>query len=102
MEIIDDLLEAFGLILGSFAVAAGLSVGGWAVFSRAHHPEWGEPAIVLALAVALMKHLVGGQFLLMVTILMAIAVPFAWAEGRAWRERGAKVARSGIDLRKFR
>ena len=101
MEILGDLLEALGLILGSFAVAIALSVGGWTVFSRTHHPEWGEPAIVLVLIVALVTHLVDGQFLLMVTILMAIAIPFAWVEGRASRNRGAKTSGSGIDLRKF-
>lgn len=101
VEILGDLLEALGLILGSFVVAIGLTVGGWTVFSRTHHPEWGEPAIVLLLIVALVTHLVEGQFLLMVTILMAIAIPFAWVEGRAWRDRGS-TSGSGIDLRKFR
>ncbi|WP_448140490.1 hypothetical protein [Sphingopyxis fribergensis] len=76
------MLEAFGLILGSFIVAIGLSAAGWIVFSRARHPEWGEPAIVLALALAIATDLIGGQFLSMVTILMAIAIPFLWAEGR--------------------
>ena len=102
VETLGNLLEALGLILGSFALAIGLSAAGWAVFSRAYHPEWGMLAIVLGLTLALATHLVGGEFLSMVTILMVIAMPFVWIEGRARRDRGATKLRSVTILRKLR
>lgn len=85
MEIVRDALEALGFTFGSFIVAIGLSAGGWAIFAHLRHPEWGEPALVLALALALATNLFSGQFLMMVTILMAMAIPFLWIEGRAGR-----------------
>lgn len=88
MEIVGDALEALGFIFGSFIVAIGLSAGGWAIFAHLRHPEWGEPTLVLALALALATNLFSGQFLTMVTILMAMAIPFLWIEGRAWRLGG--------------
>lgn len=102
MEILGDLVEALGLILGSFMVATGLSAAAWAIFVRAHHPEWGEPATVLALILALTMRLVGGEFFSMVTILMVIATPFMWIEGRAWRgRRSGERQRSSLLFHKF-
>lgn len=102
MEILGDLLEALGLIFGSVIVAIGLSAAGWAAFSRANHPEWGEPTVVLVLTFALATHFAGGQFLLIVTILMAIAIPVLWIEGRAWRMRDMNTPRPNINHSEIR
>lgn len=102
MEILGDLVEAPGLVLGSFMVAIGLSAAAWAIFVRAHHPELGEPAIVLALILALTMRLVGGEFFSMVTILMVIATPFMWIEGRSWRgRRSGERQRPGFMFHRF-
>ena len=62
MEIVGDALEALGLIFGSFIVAIGLSAGGWAIFAHLRHPEWGEPTLVLALALALATNCLAVNF----------------------------------------
>jgi len=84
---INTLLEALGLILGSMVAAIGIGAGAWAIFARIFHPEWSALAVILAVVAAILTRLVHGEFLSMVAILMLVAVPFLWIEGRAWRSR---------------
>ncbi len=93
METFNVLVDALGLILGSFVAAIGLSAAAWTVFVRTNHPEWGTLAIMLALMLALATRLVRGEFLTMVAILLAIAAPLMWVEGRAWRCRKSRGSR---------
>lgn len=103
METFSALVEALGLVLGSFAVAAGIVAAIWKASGRVHHPEWGAPAIALLLLLVLATRLVRGEFLSMVAILLIIAAPFLWAERRARRFRKPGGRRgSGPDRHPFR
>jgi hypothetical protein len=84
---INALLEALGLIFGSFVVAIAMSVAGWRIFVRARHPEWSAPVLAAAFVIVLATRIIRSEFLSMVTILILIAAPFLWVEGRAWRSR---------------
>lgn len=87
METLNVLVEALGLVLGSFVAAIGISLVAWAAFARVRHPEWAAPAIALTLVLVLATHVMAGEFLSMLTILMVVAMPIIWIEGRAWRGR---------------
>lgn len=101
METLVLLIEALGLVLGSFIVAIGLSGAGWAIFVRAHHPEVGALAIAFCLLAALATRVLVGQFFSMVTILMVVAAPLMWVEGCAWRRRKKLSQASQLFPRKF-
>jgi len=89
VQMLNDLMEAIGLVLGSFAAVAALVAIVWISFGRMHHPEWSAPAILVALVLAIAVRLVRGELLSMAAILLAIAIPFLWMEGRK-RNRGSK------------
>lgn len=97
VETLNDLMEALGLVFGSFAVATGLVVAVWVGFGRAHHPDWGAPSILIALGLAIAMRLVRGELLSMAAILLAIAVPLLWVEGRK-RNRTSRTS-PGPDIR---
>lgn len=89
MQMLNDLMEAIGLVLGSFAAAAALVAVVWIAFRRTHHAEWSALAILVALVLAVAMRLVRGELLSMAAILLAIAIPFLWMEGRKCN-RGSK------------
>src|SRR3546814_8613428 len=69
VEMLKVLVEATGLVLGSFLVAIGLIAATWSIFVPIRHPDWGALAIILALIAAFTTHLLAGEFLSMVQIL---------------------------------
>jgi uncharacterized membrane protein YoaK (UPF0700 family) len=89
VQMLSDLMEALGLVLGSFAVAAASVITVWSAFGRSHHPEWSAPALLIALSLAIAMRLVRGELLSMAAILLTIAAPFMWMEGRR-RKHGSK------------
>lgn len=82
MQMLSDLMEALGLVLGSFAAAAASVTMVWIAFGRTHHPEWSAPALLIALSLAIAMRLVRGELLSMAAILLTIAAPILWMEGR--------------------
>lgn len=100
VEMLNDLMQALGLVLGSFAVTIGLAAAAWTGFDRARHPEWGAPAILLVLALTVAMRLIRGEFLSMAAVLLALAAPIIWAEGRRRGRRDRKG--SGPDFRRPR
>jgi len=89
VQMLSDLMEALGLGLGSFAAAAASVTTVWIAFGRTHHPEWSAPAILTAVSLAIAMRLVRGELLSMAAILLTIAAPFLWMEGRR-RNHGSK------------
>lgn len=96
VETLNDLMQALGLVLGSFTMAIGLAAAVWAGFDRARHPEWGAPAILLVLALAAAMRLIRGEFLSMAAVLLVLAAPVIWAEGRRRGRRERKGSGPGF------
>lgn len=85
MQLILILAGAIGLVVGSLLAAALLCWFLWYGFRLVLHPEWGAPAILALLVLALFGELLTSEFLHMTLAFAVIAAAPLWFAGRAWR-----------------
>lgn len=87
MQLILIFAGAIGLVAGSLLAAALLCSFLWYAFRLMLHPEWGAPAILTLLALALVGELPTSEFLHMVLAFAMIAAVPLWITGRDWRQQ---------------
>ncbi|QBM76635.1 hypothetical protein E2E30_13300 [Sphingomonas sp. AAP5] len=87
MQMILVMVGAIGLVVTSLLAAALLCWFLWYGFRLVLHPEWGAPAILTLLVLALLGELPTSEFLHMTLAFAVVAAAPLWFAGCAWRKQ---------------
>lgn len=100
MPMLKILATTVGLTLGSLLVAVSLSCLAWWLATRAHHPRWGAPLLLIIVGGAWLAALGHSEFVKMATVFALVGSGLLYFVGREERgggpSRDTKPGRSAI------
>ncbi|EPR11229.1 MHYT domain-containing protein [Sphingobium ummariense] len=89
MPMLQILVTAVGLTLGSLLVAISLSCLAWWLATRVHHPRWGAAFLLIIVGGTWLAALGQSEFVKMATVFALVGAGLLYLVGREERDGGS-------------